>query len=288
MRKVYDCFTFFNELDLLELRLTECYDHADYFVIAESNMSFTGNPKPFNLEENWDRFKAFRNKIIYIKVNDMPGGTDPWVREFHQRNALVRGITNADDNDVILVTDCDEILRPRTLDILRNDLTHKFWICRLPAFYYKLNYLMIKPHSYHVNPLAVIKKDFTDFQSLRNNKIGWANNQSLDFNNDSVCTIQHSGWHFTYFGDNDQIDKKLLNFSHTEGQRLVGTYNIEDMISKKICWDAGVYYEHVTMDEYFPKTVLNNLEHWKDFIIPNANTSIRNYVPSLDLNEIYK
>ena len=71
MRKVYDCFTFFNELDLLELRLTECYNHTDYFVIAESNKSFTGNSKPFNLEENWDRFKAFHDKIIYVKVDPL-------------------------------------------------------------------------------------------------------------------------------------------------------------------------------------------------------------------------
>jgi hypothetical protein len=60
------------------------------------------------------------------------------------------------------------------------------------------------------------------------------------------------------------------------------------MISKRICWDAGVYYEHVAMDEYFPKTVINNLERWKDYIIPDASASIKNYVPSLNLDEIYK
>jgi hypothetical protein len=53
MRKVYDCFTFFNELDLLELRLTECYNDADYFVIAEANTTFTGVAKRYNLEDNW-------------------------------------------------------------------------------------------------------------------------------------------------------------------------------------------------------------------------------------------
>jgi hypothetical protein len=288
MRKVYDCFTFFNELDLLELRLTECYNHTDYFVIAESNKSFTGNSKPFNLEENWDRFKAFHDKIIYVKVEDMPDGGSAWTREHHQRNALVRGLIDANDNDVIALTDCDELLRPRTLDILRSDNQHGLWICRHPMFYYKFNYLMIKPAAYHVNPMAILKKDLTSLQELRNLMVSWAYRQPYDFNDATVRTIQHSGWHFTYFGDTEQIDKKLLNFSHTEGQRLVGTYNIEDMISKRICWDAGVYYEHIAMDEYFPKTVMNNLERWKEYIVPNANISIKDYVPSLNLDEIYR
>ena len=288
MRKVYDCFPFFNELDLLELRLSECYDDADYFVIAEADTTHTGAPKRYNLEDNWDRYKDFHDKIIYIKVDDMPGGDNPWVRENFQRNALARGIVDADDNDVIALSDCDELLRPRTLNVLRADDQHRLWICRHPMFYYKFNYLMVKPMSYHVNPMAIIKKDLTNLQELRNLMIGWAYRQPWDFNNANVRTIQHSGWHFTYFGDSKHIDTKLVNVCHTEGQRLVGTYDIDDMISKKICWDPGVYYEHVEIDDYFPKTVLNNLDRWKNYIINNPAESIKNYVPSLDINEIYK
>ena len=290
MRKVYDCFTFFNELDLLELRLTECYDAADYFVIAEANTTFTGIPKRYNLEDNWERFKPFHDKIIYIKVDDMPSGNNAWAREFHQRNSLVRGIVGADDNDVILLSDCDEVLRPRTLNILRNDLTHKFWMCRLPAFLYKLNYLMVTPRSYHVNPIAVLKKDFKDFQSLRNNIIGWAFAQPWDFNSNDVCTIQHSGWHFTFFGDTKNAAEKLMSFSHTEAQHYVNNLDVEKNIAEKIFFESNTpeRFEYVEIDEYFPKTVLNNLDRWKDSIIPNASISIRNYVPSLDLDEIYK
>ena len=288
MRKVYDCFTFFNELDLLDIRLNEIYDKVDYFVISESNKSYTGNDKDFNLEKNWDRFKKFHDKIIYIKVTDMPSGDDPWVRENHQRNCLSRGLFNASNDDIIILSDCDELLRPRTIDILKNDDQHSLWICRHPIFYYKFNYLLIKPSSYHVNPMAIRKKNLTTFQDLRNLMIQWAYHQPWDLNNDTVCTIQHSGWHFTYFGDTAQINEKLLNFSHTEGQRLVGNYNIDDMIFKKICWDPGVQYEHVNIDEYFPKTILNNIEKWKNYIIPNASESIKKYVPSLNIDEIYK
>jgi len=289
MRKIYDCFKFFNELELLELRLTECYDHVDYFVIAEANKTHQGNDKIYNIEANWDRFKPFHDKIIYLKIDDMPDNHhSSWVRENFQRNALVRGISDADDNDIIIVTDCDEILRPRTLDILRNDKEHKLWICRHPMFYFKFNYLRIMPKAYFGEPMALLKRDFKGFQTLRVMKDTWPH--PYDYIDKDICTIQHAGWHFTYFGDDQHIDTKLLNCDHYDGLPFVGKNKIIDMIADKTCWD-GVGrsgYEYVKMDEYFPKTVLNNLDRWKDYIIPDATASIRDYLPALDMEEIYK
>jgi beta-1,4-mannosyl-glycoprotein beta-1,4-N-acetylglucosaminyltransferase len=70
--KVYDCFTFFNELDLLEVRLEELYEVVDYFVIAEANMSHSGKPKDWILGPNMDRFAKFANKIRYLRIDDFP------------------------------------------------------------------------------------------------------------------------------------------------------------------------------------------------------------------------
>lgn len=290
MKKVYDCFTFFNELDLLELRLSECYDSADYFVIAEADKTFSGNNKRFILEDNWDRYKAFHDKIIYIKVDDMPKGPDAWAREYHQRNALIRGLGNAADNDVVALTDCDEVLRPRTLNILRNDTEHSIWICRHPMFYFKLNYLMTQPKSYHVNPMAILKKNLTGFQNLRNHMVGWAYRQPDDYNTNEVCTIQHSGWHFTYLGDTKHAATKLLNFAHTESQHWASKIDINEIMTRKggIDPNSPERFEYIELDEYFPKTVLNNLDRWKDYIITDPAVSIKNYVPSLNLDEIYK
>jgi hypothetical protein len=290
MRKVYDCFTFFNELDLLELRLSECYDSADYFVIAEANKTFSGNDKRFILEDNWDRYKAFHDKIIYIKVDDMPEGPDAWAREYHQRNALIRGLGSAGDNDVIALTDCDEVLRPRTLNILRNDTEHSIWICRHPMFYFKLNYLMTQPRSYHVNPMAVLKKNLSSFQNLRNYMVRWAYNQPDDYNTSEVCTIQHSGWHFTYLGDTAHAATKLLNFAHTESQHWASKIDVNEIMTRKggIDPNSPERFEYIELDSYFPTTVINNPERWKDYIISDASVSIKNYVPSLNLDEIYK
>lgn len=291
MRKVYDCFTFFNELDLLELRLTECYDGADYFVIAEADKTFSGNSKPFILEENWDRYKQFHDKIIYVKVTDMPTGPDAWAREYHQRNALARGLLTANDNDVVVLTDCDELLRPRTLNILRNDTTHSLWICRHPMFYFKANYLMISPRSYHVNPMAILKKDLNTFQELRHHMVRWAYHQPDDYNTDSVMTIQHSGWHFTYFGDTNHAATKLLNFAHTESQHWASKINVNEILARKGGIDpnnSAERFEYIEIDNYFPDTIRKNPERWKEYILSNANASIKDYVPSLNLDEIYK
>jgi len=95
MPRIFDCFTFLNEFDLLEIRLHELAQVVDRFVIAESPVTFTGRPKPLHFLDNRARFAAFADKIIHIVVDDQPVTDSAWEREWHQRNALERGI--ADD-----------------------------------------------------------------------------------------------------------------------------------------------------------------------------------------------
>src|SRR3989344_1716902 len=83
--KIYDCFTFFNELDLLDLKLHELADHVDKFVIVESTVTFQGNPKPLYFQENKQRFAPFLDKIIHVVVSDTPTEGSAWDREHYQR-----------------------------------------------------------------------------------------------------------------------------------------------------------------------------------------------------------
>jgi len=84
--KIYDCFTFYNEFELLELRLAELYDYVDHFVIVEANTTFQNKPKDMLYYDNRQRFAQWEDKIIYYPVTDMPTGSDTWARERHQRN----------------------------------------------------------------------------------------------------------------------------------------------------------------------------------------------------------
>jgi beta-1,4-mannosyl-glycoprotein beta-1,4-N-acetylglucosaminyltransferase len=118
MPRIFDCFTFFNELDLLEIRLETLSSTVDFFVIAESPVTYRGDPKPYYFLENRERFAKFLPKIRHVKVEDMPlekGFDQNWHRETHQRAALERGLFDAHPNDLIMLSDLDEIPRPEKI-----------------------------------------------------------------------------------------------------------------------------------------------------------------------------
>jgi beta-1,4-mannosyl-glycoprotein beta-1,4-N-acetylglucosaminyltransferase len=91
----YDCFTFFNELDLLEIRLHELCRVVDTFVLVEAPWTFQGDTKPLFFDENKRRFRRFLPQIRHIIVPNEPETNDPWQREFHQRNCIRLGLTDA-------------------------------------------------------------------------------------------------------------------------------------------------------------------------------------------------
>ena len=140
--KVYDCFTFFNELDVLEIRLQEMWDTTDYFVIAESNLSHSGKPKDYILLDNWDRFKPYADKIRRIQVDDMPETKDSWVRERFQRKSIDRGLTDMNPEDLVIVSDMDEVPRAEAVEMVKEDENDwdKYILC-IPMFQYQLNFM---------------------------------------------------------------------------------------------------------------------------------------------------
>ena len=282
MKKIYDCFTFYNELDLLELRLEEHYDYVDYFVIAEANKTHQGRDKIYYLEENWDRYAKYHDKIIHIKVDDMPTNDNAWVLENYQRNALAKGYVDADDNDIIVISDLDEVMRAETFELMRADDQHTVFICRCPLFYFKVNYIMVKPKSYWVNGMAMPKKYMTSPQDLRN-LTHWASAQPEDLVTDKVMTIQHAGWHFTYLGNTDHAKNKIVNFAHQESNHLADTMDVEEFMKLKKGIDPNnpnESFDIVTLDDYFPETIINNLERWKDYIASGESIDIKNFVPN--------
>jgi beta-1,4-mannosyl-glycoprotein beta-1,4-N-acetylglucosaminyltransferase len=139
--KVYDCFTFFNELELLEVRLNELNDVVDYFVLVEMDETFQGTPKPMLFKENQQKFKKFLHKIIYVGVSERIDFHDnPWEREKFQRDQIIRALHHCNKNDVILISDLDEVLShsaiPRIIDALKD---HPIVACQIAFYVYFLN-----------------------------------------------------------------------------------------------------------------------------------------------------
>jgi Glycosyltransferase family 17 len=282
--KIYDCFTFYNEFDLLELRLTELYEHVDQFVIVEANQTFTNKPKDFNFEQHQARYAKWMDKIRYIRVEDMPGDSDPWVNETHQRNAIARGLDDAEDDDIIIISDCDEIIRGAAVDHIRNSEASLFAL-RMPLYNFKFNYMRVSQGVYDVWAMAVRHSLFADIDAntLRGMRFQFTG-APLQFSNDGCELIEHSGWHFGYMGDNKYLQDKAQSFSHqnVNTPEFLAQIDIESSIAEKTDWGHnGVdRYEIVDLDNYFPKAAAN----YTQFILPDSGIKSLALLPTYTYN----
>ena len=131
---IYDCFSYWDEDILLDLRLNILDKFVDYFVIVEGNKTWQNNPKKFF---DIKKFQKFKDKIIYIPVTDLPDGIDPYLRENYQRNSIIKGLNHAKSDDTIIISDLDEIPNPKIKNFELNNM--KYAVFKQMHFYYKLN-----------------------------------------------------------------------------------------------------------------------------------------------------
>lgn len=235
MRRLIDCFLFYNELDMLAYRLTVLNDTVDAFVIVEAPLTFTGRPKPFFFEEHRDRFAAFASKIVHVKLDGLPypnpdvGNNEQWTNENHQRDRLIDGVQTFPglrDDDIVLLSDVDEIFDPTTLTKLRDDLSDD----ALYAF-------RMKYHSYNVNvirdldwyhPKAFSVRCWKDVLQRR----PLSSVRLLGITETCPCrlnVVERGGWHLSYFGSPAFVRNKIENFSHQEfcNERILNLSGIE-------------------------------------------------------------
>lgn len=225
---IIDCFTFFNELDLLEIRLNELSGVVDRFVIAESTHTFQGKEKPLYFHENRSRYARFIDRIEYILVDDMPLGNQPedaWRREAHQRRALARGLSHGSGDDFVILSDVDEIPNPVMIVGASHikappQTIHCF---ELRMFLYYLN--LEDPRGWRrLGPRMMRLGQITDMQSLRrvrpptdgslNGMTRWLS-ACLDMKNMVRLLVhQDAGWHFSYMNGQDAVMAKLDAYAH--------------------------------------------------------------------------
>jgi len=194
---IYDCFIFFNELDLLEIRLHELAGVVDRFVLVEANVTHTHQPKPLYYTENRQRFQEFNDRIVPIVVLDMPATASAWEGEFFQRNCIARGLDGCKDTDTILFSDVDEI--PRAAVVRPYD---RLVVFQQTMSYYFLNFATGSPW------LGTRALPFGLLRQLAN--VQAAKEQP------SRLAVQHGGWHFSYTGGIENIRQKIQAFSHQE------------------------------------------------------------------------
>lgn len=280
--KIYDCFTFYNELDLLDLRLAELYHKVDYFVIVEATTTFQNQPKDLFYKDNEHRYRQYSDKIIHVVVDDMPLSTDPWQNERFQRDAILRGLVNADPSDIAIISDVDEFIRPETIGYMRANPRHVYGL-RMPYFNFKFNYMLVNDNeTYCVWVTASQVGSLTSPEELRRSR--WTLHQ-LPYNYDdgNVAMLEHAGWHFTYIGDDEFIRNKIRSFAHSELNRqdVLDSINVKDSISKQRGFNPGAsrQFVMVNLDEYFPLELRERADQYKDYIIFGSDDSARNFLP---------
>jgi beta-1,4-mannosyl-glycoprotein beta-1,4-N-acetylglucosaminyltransferase len=253
--RIFDCFTFFNELELLELRLHELYETVDQFVVVEAPVTFQGKPKPLFYEANVTRFRHFAQKIRHIVVWDMPGGSETWPRERHQRNAIKQGLGDASPGDFVLVSDVDEIPATSTLAAASLLGSFSFFEQRLAAYF--IDWEVIDgpdvPWSKAYGAPWKIVQAMPDLTEPRFNDPSSARILGKQL---EVPVIQRGGWHFSWLGGIDRILQKLNAFSHTEALFEVwkDSAKLEKAVADRIFFTRGARLQTVGLDQ-LPPTV---------------------------------
>jgi hypothetical protein len=280
---IYDCFTFFNELELLELRLHELDSVVDRFVLVESTRSHSNQPKPLYFSENKSRFEKFLPKIEHVVVADFPISVqDRWVLENFQRDAIMRGLSDCRPDDVVIVSDIDEVIRAQAVAEYKDRPGVKFF--RQQLYYYFLNCNCVG--SVWDRAKMVFFRDLRSPQWLRDYPgpatlnptkrqkkwARWRHRLGQTFGPEDIY-IDQGGWHFSYLGGIDRIKLKIQSFAHTEfdspeflnSDRLLQIIEGgEDLYGRK-----DQRYKFVPLDENFPIYLLEHQDRFQSMIRPS-------------------
>jgi beta-1,4-mannosyl-glycoprotein beta-1,4-N-acetylglucosaminyltransferase len=272
--KIYDCFSYWDEDLLVDLRLNILNEHIDYFVIVEGNKTCQNNFKKLRFDIN--KFEKFKDKIIYIPVENMPGGENPWIRENFQRNCISRGLSSSTSEDLIIVSDADEI--PNLNDIKLYMKNKRYAVFKQKAFYYKLNMQNITLPNWFGTRICK-KKYLKSPQWLRNLKFKKRPFWRIDkyrLNN----IIEKGGWHFCNLKTPKELVYKYKNMAETKDNffakdgvdgkidsKYLSVKQIEDSIKKgRNLVGKEEYFKKIEIDNTYPEYILKNIEKYESWI----------------------
>ena len=287
---IYDCFMYFDEDLLLDLRLNILSKYVKKFVITEATYTHNGDKKKLLFDIN--NFKKFKDKIIYHIVDKQPSNIlelkkhdtkerrgeklilNGMARDYFQRENLSKGLIDAEDNDLILISDLDEI--PNLNFLSFPEINNRIVIFKQKMFYYKLN-LLYEDFTW-LGTKGVKFKNFISPQWLRNIKgkkypIWRVDTFFSKKKYSNLMFVENGGWHFTCLRTPEELEKKLLNFAHHYEFEESGL-KIDDL--RKLIKEKRVMYDH-NVDQrgykWSGKAKLKNIDikNLPDFVVKNLN-----------------
>ena len=279
--KIYDCTTFYSEKMMLDLRFNILNENVHKFIVVESSFSHSGKKKKFNFEIN--DYPKFKDKIIYLKINEEPinifKDSDGLISPYKKRlnsikrieqsyDYMMRGISDAKDEDLIIISDNDEI--PNLESYKFKNSKKNFIIFKQLLFYYKFNlYHDLLPWFGSKACKKKYLKSFSNLRNLKNKKYPfWRLDTYLsDIKETSVEIINEGGWHFTNIKTPEDLYIKMKNFGHHD-EFDDSKLTIEDL--RKNIDNGIVFYDH-----FADKTSINKwqndykLKKIDNYLLPN-------------------
>lgn len=283
-KMVYDCIPFFNELDILNLRLHILDSLVDKFIIEESTVTFSGAPKELCFEKNKKLFEKFLPKIEYIVVDNSPVEATTHERDKFQKNALEKGLVNAGEGDVIILSDVDEIPNPRVLkEIIDHFDPDKIYHLAQRMFYCYLNMEEVSGNLLSITGEfpGISRKMWLGTKVFSKKSIpegGIIQLREASVISPSAVRVAEGGWHFGYMGSSKERDvlkrvgDKVVAAAHQE-------YNNQDTLAEardrlllgQDMFGREARFERVEIDDSYPEYLLTHMEEFRYLILPPTN-----------------
>jgi len=260
---IWDTFMFYNEVDVLEMRLNILDPYVDKFVLVEATRRHSGAPKPLFYAKHREKFSKFADKIVHVVVEDLPVNSNFWIAENFQRNCIMRGLTDAREHDCILISDVDEIPNPLKFDQMKRSgisiFSHDYYL-------YYLNMRSADEPFWNMGTRSIHKLEITTPQEVRSYG---SHRQPVG----GKHTIFHGGWHFSYLGGVTVVKDKLVGSPDMQlGKDRPVTQvvadaqkNLEegkDPLERR--WNF--IWQPTPIDESYPQYIIDNQEKYAKYI----------------------
>lgn len=279
---IYDCIPFFNELDILKLRMKIMSPYVDKFVLEESTVTFSGEPKEMVFAKHREMFTEFEDKIVYVAVNNSPmAGATTHERDNFQKNQLIRGLSECKNDDIIIFSDVDEIPNPKVLtEIIDNFDPGKIYHLAQRMFYCFLNMEEVSGN------LLSITGEFDGVQQKK-----WLGTKICSFGNlpeegivrlrevmpddPRSVRVDDGGWHFGYMGGDGERDAakrigvKVQAAAHQEyNESRYLNEAVDRLLIGEDIFDRKAKFVRVPIDETYPEYLRTHQDEYAFLIAP--------------------
>lgn len=279
---IYDCIPFFNELDILKLRMHIMSPYVDKFVIEEAALMFSGEPKPMIFADNRKMFAEFEDKILYVAVEDSPSDiATTHERDRFQKNQLIRALAGCSPEDIIIFSDVDEIPNPKVLkEIIENfdaskvyHLAQRMFYCFLNMEEISGNLLSITGEFPGVNKKQWLGTKVCSFGKLPKEGIVYLREVSPEAK--ESIRVADGGWHFGYMGGNGEknvarrISEKVQAAAHQEyNESKYLTEAVDRLLCGGDIFGRNAKFIRVEVDESYPDYLREHIEEYNYLIAP--------------------